>query len=201
MNTSSNWEQAAQLLKENRQLFDAFRNVCCELFQIQVEQKQQPFKRKPAIGLRFKAEADQLVVCCPQFDSDKKQVRCGDQLLELLVQERTEKDGTEYYRPVQRLKVRLSQDVCYLQRAFKSRALQDVQQLLAAVKGFMEAPELQLQDMENCAICGRKLKDGQSRARGVGPECIEVVRTIPLFSNRSILSSERPSQLKLPLSV
>jgi hypothetical protein len=188
MNTSSNWEQAAQLLKENRQLFDAFRNVCCELFQIQVEQKQQPFKRKPAIGLRFKAEADQLVVCCPQFDSDKKQVRCGDQLL-------------EYYRPVQRLKVRLSQDVCYLQRAFKSRALQDVQQLLAAVKGFMEAPELQLQDMENCAICGRKLKDGQSRARGVGPECIEVVRTIPLFSNRSILSSEQPSQLKLPLSV
>ena len=201
MNTLSNWEQAAQLLKENRQLFDAFRITCCELFQLQAERKEKPFTRKPAIGLRFKAEADQLVVCCPQFDSDKKQVRCGDQLLELLVQERTTKDGTEYYRPIQRLKVRLSQDGCYLQKGYQGRTLQDTQRLLAAVTGFLEAPEQQLQDMANCAICGRKLKDGQSRARGVGPECIELVRTIPLFSNRSILGEKPAEQLQLPLSV
>jgi hypothetical protein len=189
---------AIRIMEEHRQLLDTFRTACAQLFELQEAAKQKPFLRKPGICLRFRVGPNELATCSPSFNYTRKEVQCWKQVLELIQQEQVERDGKPYFRPIKRLKVSLTEQGTVLMQWYRNRLADDVRLLMAGVEGFLRSPEQQLEGMPHCSICGRKLTDGQSKSRGVGPECIELVSRWPLYSSRSVLPQPLV-QLELPL--
>ena len=63
-------------------------------------------------------------------------------------------------------------------RRFGADYVQDLKTLLPILEDFlMESAAVLRRSTTYCAICGRHLTDGQSRARGIGPECLHRVST------------------------
>jgi len=192
-------ELARKIADGNKSTLDAFRLACSDLFQIQVERKEQPFIRKPPIGLRFRLGPNVLAICSPRFDYGSKTVLCRSQTIELIKQEQTERKGEQFFRPVKRLGISLSDKGNHMTRWYRNTLADDALQLLTGIERFLQHPNQQMEGMSHCAVCGRVLSDGQSRARGVGPECIEMVSRWPFYTNKSVFGSQAPVQLELPL--
>lgn len=194
-------QEAAQIAAENKATLDAFRIACCSLFVIQTQSKTQLFTRKPSIGLRFRLGTSMLVITAPKFDYRTKTVLVDKQTVELIEQQETEEQGEKFFRPVKRLTLSLSETGNSVGRFYPKRLQQDASQLLEGMKLFLYSPRQMLENSFRCAVCGRVLADGLSRARGVGPECIETVSRWPLYTSCSVFNPVVPVQRELPLEL
>jgi hypothetical protein len=173
--------------QSNRDSFESFRLACKELFEIRVAQLNPPFKRKPSVGIRFKIDDDHMLVCTPNFIAGRKTVEPDTVLVELITQERLTRNGETYFRPKQKMKLRLTQCCAEFRRWYRNSQVDDSISIMLGMKRFVNSPEQAFSDRDHCALCGRQLIDGQSRSRGIGPECIQVVAKWPLYSSRSAL--------------
>lgn len=201
MNKEQSSQQAARIAAENKPTLDAFRIACSSLFEITAESKEQPFKRKPPIGLRFGVGDNALALAAPRFDYRTKTVLFDSQTVELLIEEQTEQEGKLFYKPVKRLTLSLSASSSRISRFYPKRLEQDAAQLLAGIRLFLDSPNQAIENSLRCAVCGRVLADGLSRARGVGPECIQVVSKWPVYTSCSVFHPVVPVQRELPLEL
>jgi len=201
MNKERIREDAARIAAENKHTLDAFRIACSSLFEVTAESKEQPFRRKPPIGLRFRTGTNGLVLTAPRFDYRTKAVLFDRQTVELLIEEQTQQEDQLFYKPVKRLTLSLSSSSNSISRFYPKRLEQDAAQLLAGIRLFLDSPSRVLENSLRCAVCGRVLADGLSRARGVGPECIQVLSKWPVYTSYSVFHPVVPVQRELPLEL
>lgn len=149
----------------------AFGAMARDMFVKQVKEKA-PFTRKPSIALRLHGSDPAYRLCVsPYFNHYSKQVVPHRLNLELI----HEVPVGELFKATKRLTIELIDGQPSSRRWFRDSCIDDAQRVTEIVNAFVRDPADVLRNcLGRCAICGRKLSDGTSRARGVGPECVEL---------------------------
>src|SRR5262249_30665808 len=76
--------------------------------------------------------------------------------------------------PVKRLGFLLGNGEPQVRRCYPKTVTEDLARLFETVAAFVSDPIAAFRrSTDHCAICGRCLSDGNSRARGIGPCCLE----------------------------
>jgi hypothetical protein len=198
MNRDGAWSRARQIVAQNKPTLDAYRIACFSLFELIANSKDQPFERKPPIGLRFRIGYNSLALTAPGFDYGNKIVLCNSQTAELLVEKKKYKNGREFFKPEKRLVLYLSEANTSIRKFYLRTLEQDAELFFNGIKRFLDSPNQMLENSDRCAICRRSLEDGLSKARGVGPECIEKIDKWGLYFGNSVINSAVPLPRELP---
>jgi Family of unknown function (DUF6011) len=140
------------------------------------------FARKPSYGLRlFGADGATLVGMAPVFNYRTHTIQWGECVVELITevaQYLATENPTSYYRLDRQVTVCLTPQGCRV-RQYRLSVVEDVGTLVPILEQFLADPGAVLgRSSTYCAVCGRRLTDGQSQARGIGPECIQQVATV-----------------------
>ena len=181
-------------LRLHAPLLETVRARVAPLWEALVEGK--TFARKPSYGLRlFGADDHTLVGISPSYKRHTKTVESCCHRVEVLGE-------VERYlapvapRPFYQLERRLTL-VVYLGGAtwklLRKSAVADLETLVPILEDFLIDPDSVLRRSTTyCAICGRHLTDGQSRARGVGPECLHHVSTWFAYTESLFGGADQP---------
>jgi hypothetical protein len=173
-------EALACCLARHAPLFEAVRAQVSPLWEALVDGK--TFARKPSYGLRlFAADRHTLVGVSPLYSRRTKTVDSGHLLFEVIGEvERylSPVDPTPFYQLERRLILQVQPGALPRWRSFRRSAVEDMATLVPTLEQFLRDPPAVLRrSTTHCAVCGRSLTDGQSRARGIGPECLRHVST------------------------
>jgi hypothetical protein len=173
-------EALACCLTRHAPLFDAVRAQVSPVWDALVDGK--TFARKPSYGLRlFAADRQTLVGVSPIYNRRTKTVDSGPLLFEVIGEvERylSPVDPTPFYQLERRLSLQVQTGALPRGRSFRRSAVEDLATLVPTLEQFLADPSSVLRrSTTHCAVCGRHLTDGQSQARGIGPECFYKVST------------------------
>ena len=167
------------LLKLHAAVLEAVRVQVTPLWEALVHGK--TFARKPSYGLRlFGREGQTLVGISPSYNRRTKTVDSGFHLVEVIGEvERylAVVNPCPFYQLERRLTLLVVPSMA-IWRQFRKTYEEDLEGLVALLEDFLIEPDAVLgRSTTYCAICGRHLTDGQSCARGIGPECLRYVST------------------------
>jgi hypothetical protein len=171
-------EALACCLVQHASLFEAVRAQVSPLWEALVDGK--TFTRKPSYGLRlFAADRQTLVGVSPLYNRRTKTVDSGHHLFEVsgdVERYLSPVDPTPFYQLERRLTLRVQPGALPRWRSFCRSAVEDMATLVPTLEQFLRDPPAVLRrSTTHCAVCGRALTDGQSQARGIGPECVRLV--------------------------
>jgi hypothetical protein len=171
-------DRATALLVQQQPLFEAVVARVSPLWHDLTAGK--TFPRKPSLSLRlFAADAATLIGVSPHYQRHTHTVECHHLLLEVIAEvERylTQDPPTPFFQLKRRLILRIKPDAASYIALSGSTAVEDMAVLIAVLEQFLDNPAAVLRrSTASCAVCGRRLTDGQSQARGVGPECIRQI--------------------------
>jgi Family of unknown function (DUF6011) len=152
-----------------------------------------PLTRKPSLGLRLVAADQQLLVgVSPRWNAHTHTVNLRCAVLDVIteVQGYLEREPpTPFYQLDPALSLALQTDAVPRLTRWSRTAPALMPPVVALLTQFRADPAAVLKHSTRfCAICGRHLTDGQSRARGVGPECLKHVSTL-VGTRRSIFAA------------
>jgi hypothetical protein len=192
-------------LQSEVELLERFRQRMAAFFgQWQVamfkENERRNPKRRPPIGLRLIAAGEPLgkVVTTPRWDPQCHHFAVWSITCELLVEEPVLVGGVEAVRRKRQITVS-GNDHCGWRwlRKFHKTGLQDTSRVVSTIRDFMEDSKAVLARSHGwCCVCGRKLTDGLSRSRGIGPECIKRSQSLLLAKPaQPLLCQESPGEL------
>jgi hypothetical protein len=173
-------EVLACCLVQHASLFEAVRAQVSPLWEALVDGK--TFARKPSYGLRlFAADGQTLVGVSPFYNRRVQMVECGRVLLEVISEVERYTAAVEpkpFYQLERRLILTVQAGTPPRWRQASRSAVDAVGALVPTLEQFLADPPAVLRrSTMYCAICGWHLTDGQSRARGIGPECLRHVST------------------------
>jgi hypothetical protein len=166
-------------LQRHTRLLEAVRMQITPLWETLAQGK--TLARKPSYSLRlFGVEARTLVGISPLYIRRTQTVVSSNHRVEVLG-EIERYLSLEDPRPFYQLQRRLILEVFPHGVSWKllgQSAVADLEALVEILADFLGDPGTVLRRSSTyCAICGRHLTDGQSRARGIGPECLHHVST------------------------
>jgi hypothetical protein len=173
-----------QILVDHAALFAAVQQQVTPLWERVTAGK--TFARKPSYCLRLLSEGAALLVgISPAYSRQTKTVHCANLLVESLGEvERylDSEDPKPLYQLYRHVQVRVEAGKLPRCGAKRRTAVQDIQALLPTLEQFLADPGAVLRRSTRfCGICGRLLTDGQSRARGIGPECLKSALPLVAF--------------------
>jgi hypothetical protein len=170
-----------RLLTDHAALLEAVRGQVQPLWQTLAAGK--TFTRKPGFGLRlFAADGQTLVGIAPSYDRQTKTMDCGRLLVEVITDvERylSLTSPTPFYQLARRLRLTIQDGKPPRWTQASMTAVAEMAVLVSILEQFVTDPPTVLRRSTSyCALCGRRLTDGQSRARGFGPECVRHLSTL-----------------------
>jgi hypothetical protein len=139
------------------------------------------FPRKPSFNLRlFTEDRQTLIGLSPTYARRAHSVDCTQTVLDVIGEVAGYLGEGEarrtYYQLPRRLTLMLAPGAPPRPQCWRKTALDDVTQVLPTLAQFVADPAAVLcRSTMHCAVCGRYLTDGQSRGRGIGPECLKHV--------------------------
>lgn len=156
---------------------EACRATAAMLFRERIRHSPPPYKRKPPFGIRLPSAAgDVRVIDGPHWFRHRKELDPGVLKVEVLWEVKiSNKEHGTLWAPHCFLKVDIQPTGvawtrCSLDDEKRDRAVRELAEIAV---GFASDPMKTLaRNSANCGVCGRALTDGQSKARGIGPECI-----------------------------
>lgn len=153
--------------------FERFRQTAEAMTLARMETIEVGSKRKPSLGICLEIDDKNRVSCAPGFNRRERQVIADEQRLDLTTEVEKTKGGATLFKPVRRLTLQLKPGMCWPSRWYWSTWQDDLAKAATLAEQFADAPlEVLRRRAGNCVICGRTLSDGESIARGVGPQCL-----------------------------
>jgi hypothetical protein len=190
-------------LAQHAPLFDAVRMQVQPLWEALAGGR--TFARKPSYGLRlFAADGQTLVGVSPFYNRRAQMVECSRVLLEVISEVERYTAAVEsklFYQLERRLILTVQAGTPPRWMRASRSAVDAVGALVLTLEQFLEDPPAVLRrSTMYCAICGRHLTDGQSRARGIGPECLRHVSTFVACAESIVgLVSAVPADERTPM--
>jgi hypothetical protein len=191
------WDERARranaYLDANLTTLAGFRERLTPLFKQMLESARKPFTRRPNVSLRLVApgEPKAKLIALPQWLPREKAARSGVIDLELLTEEVVRTRCGPALKWGKRLEITLAP---WGARRLRTpwNVVQEQERAVGTMADFLENPGAVLaRNRDNCAICGRGLTDERSRARGIGPECIQLTDFFLYQTTRSIVEAEQ----------
>jgi hypothetical protein len=140
-----------------------------------VEGEAHTYTRRPITGLRLitKGEPPSKLIALPAWDSRGKTIDCSIIRCELMA----EKSAVVGAHHVQKWDVlfacRINSRGLHCNQFRYRTGLGDLDRVVSTIRDYQQDRRAVLaRSYDHCSICQRKLTDGLSRSRGIGPECI-----------------------------
>jgi hypothetical protein len=197
------WDKIEATLNEHVPLISAFQDRIEKLFSTMIQSKLPPFTRRPPVGLRLICSDDPpaKLIVSPTWNRDMKTFSRGSStVFEFFLEQplgkgvATDLNGNPI--DMKRLTKALVFNIDFSQR-IRLRTIRmkdaelDVQRVLKVMADFNADIRVVLaRSHEACCCCGRRLTDGRSRARGIGPECIKTMMLVPCMDWNQLVAEE-----------
>jgi hypothetical protein len=175
-----NFEQANALLAGRGETVEAFRADAARLF-FRMAEGRPPTPRRPNVSLRLIASGEPAakLAVLPlwrrgrRFPPTAGSLDCERMAVEMLTERAVrveEGDAKNWSRPVG---FELLPGESRVVRFCRETAFDDLGRAVGVLEDFLhDRRAVFARCHDHCCICGRRLTDEQSRARGVGPECV-----------------------------
>jgi len=201
MNTNQNWQAIKDYLSSFAEPLQAFREALTPLFTAMADQKlpaSRQFVRRPQISLRLIANGEPLgkliALPCSRNVYGTKYLACDCVHCELMIERQVTTASDKVGKNLQRwLAITIRPDSVHLSRASRSVAVAfgHVDRVVATMTDFVQDHCAVLaRCRDECCICGRRLTDELSRARGIGPECLKIAKYLAVVSDRNLIEAE-----------
>jgi hypothetical protein len=184
---------AEEVLDDNFSTVWAFRNKAAAMFKAMLEDKEQPFKRRPPVSLRLICAGDPpaKLIVHPGWNNHLKTVLADRTDCELLEEQPTtgfiaengEKKEVEARQFIRRLTMHVSPkpEAPLTPYHYHSTAAKDAARIIEVMRDFLrDHRAVFARSHDHCCVCGRGLSDELSRSRGIGPECIKIINYSPV---------------------
>jgi hypothetical protein len=162
-------------LRDNAGLLGRFRDTLAGLFTGMAEGR--TFGRRPNVSLRLIADGEPpaKVIALPGWNPGVKALNCRHLVCELLVERDVQTSQGPGKQRQRRAKLWLAADGRVgAGSLYWATAAADYGRVLATLRSFLDDRRAVLaRSHDHCCVCGRRLTDGLSRARGIGPECVK----------------------------
>ncbi len=163
-----------ELSEAHRPLLELFHNRVSRLLHLMAGDEL--YERRPPVGLRLQGESE-ILTLKPNFQgrpNKPRAIESGWIVLEMTTKvDANYSDGST--RPTAAQQLFCGSLTASFVRACRMRTSHYERlskSLLAIAEDFTRDPmEVLRRSSDRCCICSRKLNDGASRARGIGPEC------------------------------
>jgi hypothetical protein len=153
------------------------------------------YNRKPPFSLRLIAAGDNpkaKLLVYPQWNPGSKTINPDTVVCELLYE--SERKGGFVWEIAMAILLQSGRRARNKSH-YPLRVETDFFRLINVVTDFIDnAPMVIARNHSNCAICGKRLTDTTSRARGIGPECIVTKAPYFAFMDRVSIMQASPAR-------
>jgi hypothetical protein len=187
-----------QVFADNAETIEGFQAKATLLFLKMLEDKEQPFTRRPPVSLRLICDGDPpaKLIVHPGWQGHTRTVSLSWLDVELF-QETIHKvrvndnfhDARKFDR---KLSLTLKPDVIpAITKGIYETASKDAARAVEVMHDFLEDHKAVFaRSCDACCCCGRRLIDELSRSRGIGPECIKGMMFVFAKSWNSIIDEQ-----------